>query len=409
MRGITTTVRLLTVLAVVVWAAAAQAGGLYISTFGTPETGTASAGANAIADDASTALHNAAGMTRLDDHALQGNLAPGFNITEFDADADTPSGGRDGGNQGGFIPILSSQYVHRISERWRFGLSLFSFSGAVLDPDDDWAGRNQTTKVSLFTLSLMPSLAVQATDWLSLGLGVAVTYGKLDLYLRAPILSEPAIELDDMSDWAAAPFASVLLEPTPELRIGVLYQGETDFHLDGDVNLPIGVTPGIDLNLPLAQAVRTSVYWETTPRIALLASAGWEDWSAAENLPVSIARGSAAVPLEFRDTWYLAGGIHYRLTDDLTLQTGLRYDSSALRDGDRTAALPVDRIYTLGVGGLYDWSESVRLGLSFAWASLGEAPLDNAFVKGKYGMNDMFLFGLSLYWKKLPWSGRATL
>ena len=45
-----------------------QAGGLYISEFMTPTMGTASAGANAVASDASTVLHNAAGMTRLDSH-----------------------------------------------------------------------------------------------------------------------------------------------------------------------------------------------------------------------------------------------------------------------------------------------------------------------------------------------------
>jgi len=148
---------------------------------------------------------------------------------------------------------------------------------------------------------------------------------------------------------------------------------------------------------------------ETTPRIALLASAGWEDWSEAKNLPISFERGSSAVPTGFRDTWYLAGGIHYSLTDDWTLQTGLRYDSSALKDSDRTAALPVDRIYTLGVGGLYDWSESLRLGLSFSWSDLGSAPLNKPVVKGKYRKNDLFVFGVSLYWKKLPWSGKAAL
>jgi long-chain fatty acid transport protein len=250
---------------------------------------------------------------------------------------------------------------------------------------------------------------VRATDWLSLGFGVAITYGKLDLFVRAPLLDEPTIKLDDMSDWAPAPFASVLLEPTPELRVGVLYQGKTDFKLDGDVKGPIGVNPGIDLNLPLAQAVRAGVYWETTPRISLMASVGWEDWSAAKNLPISFERGSSTVPTGFRDTWYLAGGIHYGVTDDLTLQMGLRYDSSGLKDADRTAALPIDRVYTLGVGGLYDWSESLRLGLSFSWADLGSAPLDKPVVKGKYRKNDLFLFGVSLYWKKLPWSGKATL
>jgi len=322
-------------------AGSSQAGGLYLSSFGTSSMGDATAGANAIADDASTAFHNPAGMTRLDDHQVAAGLAPGFGTTKFDADAQTPSGGGDGGDQGGFVPISSSQYVHKLSERWRLGLSLFSISGAALDPNNGWAGRFETTKVSLLTLSLMPSVAVRLTDWLSVGGGVAITYGKLEMKFRAPVLGEPTIELNDLVDWQVAPMVGVLLEPTPKLRLGVLYQGETDFKLKGDVDLPLGRDASIDLDFPLAQAVRTSIFWEASERFDLLGSGGWEDWSTAGELPVSVGPIAASVPLSFRDTWYVAAGVHYHLNDAWTLQTGLRYDSSALKDSDRTTALPV--------------------------------------------------------------------
>jgi long-chain fatty acid transport protein len=355
-------------------------------------------------------------MTRLDDHQVLTGLAPGFGVTEFDADADTPSGGSDGGDQGGFLPITSSQYVHKLSERWRLGLALLSISGASLDPDNDWAGRNETTKVTLFSLSLIPTVAVRLTDWLSVGGGVGITYGKLDINVRTPPLppdgSERFIKLKDLDDWDVAPYVGVLFEPTPELRLGVLYQGETDFDLTGKVDIPVAAVPdvAIDLDFPLAQAVRASVFWGVSDRFDLLASAGWEDWSTAETLPVAVGEsGSASLALHFRDTWYVAGGVHYHLNDAWTLQTGLRYDSSALKDRYRTAALPIDRMWTLGVGGLYDWNENLRIGLSFVWADLGDAPLNTRNVKGKYNPNDLFLFGVSLQWKKLPWSGRATL
>jgi len=60
------------------------------------------------------------------------------------------------------------------------------------------------------------------------------------------------------------------------------------------------------------------------------------------------------------------------------------------------------------VGGLYDYSETVRIGLAFSWTSLGSAPVNNPRVKGKYTSNDLFLFNVSFNWKKLPWSGRGT-
>ena len=45
----------------------AMAGGLYITEFGTPSEGAASAGTNAVAEDASVGFHNPAGIVFLED------------------------------------------------------------------------------------------------------------------------------------------------------------------------------------------------------------------------------------------------------------------------------------------------------------------------------------------------------
>ena len=70
----------------------AGAGALYINEFATPSMGVAGAGQEAYANDASTnfALHNPAGMTRLEGHsiALGAGLLQGD--TKFDTDPDTP-------------------------------------------------------------------------------------------------------------------------------------------------------------------------------------------------------------------------------------------------------------------------------------------------------------------------------
>jgi long-chain fatty acid transport protein len=267
-------VRIAVAITALLGADAALAGGLYVPIIGTPTTGTSGAGANARAADASTAVENPAGMTRLDDHQLVTSLAPGFADVQFDVD-ESPAGGGDGGQQGGFVPISSNQYVHKLSDRWRLGLSLLSISGAGLDPNNDWAGRNEVTEESLLTLTLAPTAAFRVCDWLSVGGGVGITYGRLDMKLRLPfgVLGEPTLKLKDMDDVAVAPIASILLEPLDNLRIGVLYQGETDLHLKGKGRLG-GMESNLKLNLPLAQAVRSSILFAPTERVTLLGSAG---------------------------------------------------------------------------------------------------------------------------------------
>ena len=90
----------------------AHAGGMYLGTFATPSMGTAGAGANAIAMDASTAFNNPAGMTRLDDHHVMMGLAPGFTSIRFDADSDTPTTGGSGGKQGNFMRVIADGFRH---------------------------------------------------------------------------------------------------------------------------------------------------------------------------------------------------------------------------------------------------------------------------------------------------------
>jgi long-chain fatty acid transport protein len=213
-------------------AGSATAGGLYVASFGTPSMGTASAGEHAVAHDASTAWLNPAGMTRLTDREVLLGAAPGFSRVEFRQS----SGSISGSNQGGFVPITSSHYVHKLSERLRLGMSVFSMSGASLDPSDNWTGRNQLTEMSLTTLTLQPSVGLRVTDWLSIGGGAAISYGIMDMKVRAPLplAGEPEIRIEDADDWAVAGIGSVLLELTPQLRIGVLYLGETDFDLSGN-------------------------------------------------------------------------------------------------------------------------------------------------------------------------------
>ncbi len=165
----------------------ARAGGLYVTEFGTPSLGTAGAGAPAGNDDASTATHNPAAMTRLDDHQLMMAGAGAISIVEFDPDSGSPVAGNDGGNQGGFFPVISSNYVHKLSDRWRLGLSIVSISGAVLDPDDNWVGRNEITESTLLSLTLVPTVAYRATEWLSVGAGPTITYASLTYKLKTTL------------------------------------------------------------------------------------------------------------------------------------------------------------------------------------------------------------------------------
>ncbi len=394
-------------------AGSAAAGGLYVNELSTTSQGNAGAGRGAWVPDASATLHNPAAMTRLDDHGFAGGLSLAVGNVRFDPASNSPSGNASGGNQAGVAPLASFSYAHVLSDRVRLGLSFYSISGSILDPDNDWAGRFELRKISLLTISISPTAAIRVTDWISIGGGPVVSYGVLDWDLTAEFPpgsgNEFNVQLDQLNDWQAAGRVGLLLHPRKDFSLSVYYNSETKFDLSGSVDGPVGLNPNLDSELPLAQFVEVSAYWQATDRLALLGTFNWEDWGAANELGITLASRSVDATTGFNDTYKIGVGANYQLSDRWLLQTGVMYDTSALRNKDRSVALPIDEQVRFSVGAQHDLNESVTLGMSFTYVNLGAGEVRNPTVRGDYKNNDVFVLGTTVAFKRLPWSGKLRL
>ena len=140
----------------------------------------------------------------------------------------------------------------------------------------------------------------------------------------------------------------------------------------------------------------------------MLGTFGWEDWSEADDLSVTLGSRTLSPSTGFRDTYRVGIGATFELSDSWLLQTGLSYDTSALRNRDRTTALPVDRQTRAAFGLQHKLRPGVSLGLSFVYVNLGQGEVRTANVRGDYENNDVFIVGLTLAFEELWWSGRLT-
>ena len=380
----------------------AVAGGLYLNEFATPSMGVAGAGSEAVAEDASTAFafHNPAGMARLERSQVQLGAGVLYGRTEFEADDDTPFCGGNGGNQAGFVPLLGTYGVWSATEDLKFGMSIFSVSGAALDPEDSWSGRYQLQEIELLTVTMNPTVAYRVTDWLSVGAGAMVMYADIDYELSAPAGGAGKVEIDG-NDWAYGYNAGALIELGPRTRIGAIYVSEVEPDFSGDLNVRTNNGPNFStdssLEFTFPQAVRVGAYHEIDDQWAILGTAGWEDWSSFDELLVGTQAGSASVDTEWQDTYHFSVGLHYRPTEDWLLQTGFTYDTSPVSDGNRLAAIPADRQYRFAVGAQHLVTEGIKVGGSFEYIDLGEAEIDDSnTLKGKYDNNYAVVFALNV-------------
>ena len=394
-------------------AANARAGGLWMFEDAGPTVGTASAGRAAVATDATTARGNPAGMTRLTGNNFVVGAQPIVYTAKFDRDEPGTFGGGNGGEAGGVFPSLGLYFVREVTETLSVGFAAGSALGLGVDYDDDWAGRYYVQESEFATVAALPSLAVQVTDWLSIGGGVGVNYGTLDQRaainnsLTDPGFADGRIKLDADS-WAPVGMGGILLEPEPGTRFGLTYTSKVEHEFDDSLSLN-GLGPNLaaalgptanaraDLDINLPQQVMFSAYHEVTPELSLMGNVAWQDWSdfGETNVTVSsVTTSELTVDRNFIDTWHFAAGAKYQPTPEWQLSTGVAFDTSPVRNEDRTPDAPLDRQIRLSGGVEYGLSETMDLGLAYTYLNGGDADIRQSGalrgdLVGNYERNDI--------------------
>jgi long-chain fatty acid transport protein len=379
---------------------AAMASGIQITEKGTKGLGNAWAGGAAVAEDASTVYWNPAGLTRLDGNHVELSMhfiRPSF---KFDDDGSTtvigqPLTGGDGGDAGGpnFVPNFF--YSHAFGDRWRAGIGIVSPFGLETDYDNKWKGRYYTTKSSLLTIDINPSVAYRISSQWSVGAGIsaqyidaelknAVDYGTINAALGAglPLAPQQAdgkarIEADD---WSWGFNLGVLFELSENTRFGLAYRsqveydddhGDATFRTPGDAQ-PLANTLGlvdtdtsIEIDLPANASL--SAYHKLSEKWAIMATVTWTDWSSLGELRVKFDSGAAdnVTTLDWDDSFYYAVGTTWYYNDQWTFRGGLAYDQTPVPSAKkRSPRVPDDDRFWISAGAGYEFLD--RWGIDFA-------------------------------------------
>ena len=390
---------ILCALAAMAVALPAQAGGIYANEFGTPEMGTAGAGAEASALDASTAIpfYNPAGMTKLEGNQVIVGFGAIFPRVEFELDPSIDGG--NGGQAGNTVPILTAAYVHSFSERFKFGVALFPAAGAGLEYDPDWAGNNQAITSEIAALSLSPTLAYRVNDWFSIGGGLNLMATALETSV-AGLGPNATIKIDG-TDTQVSFNLSMMFEPGDKTRLGLAYVSETEFDYAGDVTrTPGDLTAPVNTTLTLAQLLRLGVHHDLSEKWAITGTLGWENWSALENQFISVGEvGTATLPRNWDDTYRIGAGFHRRVGDPWLVRFGVNYDSSPTEAKDRTADLPVDDQLRISGGFQNERGGKFSWGARLTYVDLGDAEIDNRGLVGRYKDNFYVAAAFDLQWR----------
>jgi long-chain fatty acid transport protein len=411
----------LSVLVLALFVSNAHAGGLELYELGTPGVGLASAGEAARAQDASTLFTNPAGMSRLERSEVTAGLQPLYGDAHFDRDENTSTPGSSSGNPVGFLPGASMFYVNRLSEDWSVGLGSFSYFGLPLEFDNDWSGRYYAQDTAMLGLTFMPSIAYKFSNQLSVGAGLNAMYGIFREQAAVnnidPRLGDGKVEISD-GDWGFGADVGIMYQISDRSRLGLRYLSQVNLDFSDSpeyTNLGPAYTQiltgsrRLDLGVTVPTEIMLSGFHELDDEWAVLASAGWQDWSKFGRVDVAItsadAERTSTLEVETKDTWHASIGLQNRTCADWIFSAGIAYDSSMLDDEDRPVTLPVGESWRFGAGSQYLLNADVTLGFAYELQFNGDMMVNQergplaGRVSGEYGDTILHYWALSLQYK----------
>ena len=375
-------------------APAARASGFGLREGAADWMGNAFAGEPAKGYDASTVWTNPAGMALLDDNEFEGALSYIAPSAKFSGTATDPlTGGNVSGVQGGnaVAPAASAASfgVIDLGPDWRVGFSVTAPFGERTSYPSDFVGRYQSLVSSITDLNLGLAASYKVNDHLSIGGGPNFDYfdARLTQNINVPALSaltgqDPVADVHGNS-LGIGYNAGVMYQFDPDTRIGLDYHARIRHNISGaqKVSVPAiyslyspqlagllnEANSGARTSITLPDSFSVGLYHQVTPRLAVMGSVEWTDWSLLNQIDVTATNGSGntVIPEHWRNTVYAGIGTNYQVLDNVMLQTGLAYDESPVTDANRTTRVPDADHYDLGFGVQYQMRHSMNVQLAY--------------------------------------------
>lgn len=389
---LTRTVALPTVTLLALCCQQAWAGGIMLYEIGTDNVGLANAGAAARAQGPSTIAYNPAGMSYLPGTQITGGLQALYGDVSFDRDSGTNTPGSGSGNALDPIPGGSFFVTHELDDQWSVGFGTYGDFGLAINYDNDWSGRYFVQNASIVGLSMVPSVSYRFNEQWSVGVGVKAMYGELKAQTA---IDRNPFGFTDRTDgqykyrdgtWGYGANVGVIFAPQTGTRIGLTYTSQVDLDFEdrldvkGDGRLLERINnTQTDLDVKVPQTVTLSLFQQMDPKLALLASVNWQDWSEFGEIGVQVdttafGAQSTTVDAHFKDTWHLSLGAQYQATEQWLWNVGVAYDSSAVSDSNRSVILPMNESWRLGTGATYALDKDTDVNVSWALIWLGDMP-----------------------------------
>ncbi len=388
---------------IAILSSAANASGFALIEQSVSSMGTAYAQGSSGLDDASTIYFNPAGMTRLPGRNVTGGVHVVDSNVDFNGSNQTnpsnplynnplspinglggiPDTVGDGNVDIGLTePVPNFYYSHEYNDRWWFGLGVNAPFGLKTDYPGNWVGRYHADKSELLTININPSVAFRFNDHASVGFGISAMYADAELsnwvdaglFGGFPYANDIFAKVEG-DDWGFGFNGGIILEPSPQTRLGVHFRSQVNLELEGDYTgpdspqdffAPIKVGASAEVSLP--GTLSLSAYHEYNNQWAVMADVTWTEWSQLDSLVIRRTGEDPIISVfDWDNSYRVAVGATYKYNPTWLFRGGVAFDETPIRNAElRTPRVPGEDRTWLTFGANYQHSKELSFDFGYA-------------------------------------------
>lgn len=252
------------------------------------------------------------------------------------------------------------------------------------------------TFAEMSALTATPAIAARLSDSVSVGLGLNLMWGNLELRQRLPAgaVSPFANELSlDGDGYGAGARAGLTWQVTDKQRIAVTYKSPVDITFEGDstintvpATMAMGGNFETELHFPSEAGLGYGI--QVTDQLRLEANVEWVEHSRNDAITIDAGTGTPnTLPQNWDDVWVVGLGADLQLTDACVLRAGWMRMPTPIPSQTLMTTLPESDNNILAVGlGFSGEENTLDLGyVTSIYEDRTVADNINPYVNGEYG------------------------
>ncbi len=287
-------------------------------------------------------------------------------LTDYQAETESP-----------ISPPFYLYGAYKINDKLAVGIGVNTPFGSSTEWDENWEGKHLIQNISFHAVWIQPTVSYKIMDNLSLGLGVVLSLGTVELQKALPYDPEAQVSLEGSTNaWGFN--AGLYWEPTEKISVGVTYRskismnvenGDATFTIPASLQTTISPSNKFNAGLPLPANLDFGVAFKVDDKLTIAAEGNICFWKTYETLTFTFAENGELLnntnPRKYKNTLIGRLGAQYIFNEKWTFRAGIYYDPSPTNDDYFNPETVTLNTFAFTFGATYKYNDKLEITLSY--------------------------------------------